>query len=266
MNVCDNLGDHLVINEFEDGHWDNLATFQIRLGTFMWSSRRKRMPRRLSMTSTTGGLEEGGFATDMIQKKSKFKIALTLIFKPGLSMPSWPRWPTSARLVADSESLLSSLINLYLTFYNFLSHSFQFASFWLINLFHIFINLSCISFNSSHTFVPPWGWIATDTVACRYETGECTRSGFCNFMHLKPISRKLRHDLYGRNDAGRGWAVWFFELQPDWHVLLDSQGWWAPQHEPRPRRWWPWRWRRRWWMGKGWTDGPKGTLCFLESI
>merc|ERR1712107_127347 len=39
---------------------------------------------------------------------------------------------------------------------------------------------------------------------CRqYETGECTRSGFCNFMHLKPISRKLRHDLYGRNDAGR---------------------------------------------------------------
>merc|ERR1712013_9867 len=40
---------------------------------------------------------------------------------------------------------------------------------------------------------------------CRqYETGECTRSGFCNFMHLKPISRKLRHDLYGRNDAGRG--------------------------------------------------------------
>jgi len=35
---------------------------------------------------------------------------------------------------------------------------------------------------------------------CRqYETGECTRSGFCNFMHLKPISRKLRGELYGRN-------------------------------------------------------------------
>ena len=70
MNVCDNLGDHLVINEFEDGHWDNLATFQIRLGTFMWSSRRKRMPRRLSMTSTTGGLEEGGVCDwHMIQQK-----------------------------------------------------------------------------------------------------------------------------------------------------------------------------------------------------
>ncbi|KAI8422378.1 hypothetical protein MSG28_006238 [Choristoneura fumiferana] len=28
---------------------------------------------------------------------------------------------------------------------------------------------------------------------CRqYEMGECTRSGFCNFMHLKPISRELR--------------------------------------------------------------------------
>jgi len=37
---------------------------------------------------------------------------------------------------------------------------------------------------------------------CRqYETGECTRSGFCNFMHLKPISRKLRHELYGRTSS-----------------------------------------------------------------
>jgi len=34
---------------------------------------------------------------------------------------------------------------------------------------------------------------------CRqYELGECTRSGFCNFMHLKPISRELRRTLYGR--------------------------------------------------------------------
>jgi len=40
---------------------------------------------------------------------------------------------------------------------------------------------------------------------CRqYETGECTRSGFCNFMHLKPISRKLRHELYGRTKGGGG--------------------------------------------------------------
>ena len=28
---------------------------------------------------------------------------------------------------------------------------------------------------------------------CRqYEMGECTRSGFCNFMHLKPISRCVK--------------------------------------------------------------------------
>merc|ERR1711953_455988 len=34
---------------------------------------------------------------------------------------------------------------------------------------------------------------------CRqYEMGECTRAGFCNFMHLKPISRDPRRDLYKR--------------------------------------------------------------------
>lgn len=36
---------------------------------------------------------------------------------------------------------------------------------------------------------------------CRqYEMGECTRGGFCNFMHLKPISRELRRRLYGRKE------------------------------------------------------------------
>jgi len=44
---------------------------------------------------------------------------------------------------------------------------------------------------------------------CRqYEMGECTRGGFCNFMHLKPISRELRRELYGRGggrkSGGRG--------------------------------------------------------------
>ncbi|XP_035216921.1 splicing factor U2AF 26 kDa subunit-like [Stegodyphus dumicola] len=39
---------------------------------------------------------------------------------------------------------------------------------------------------------------------CRqYEMGECTRSGFCNFMHLKPISRELRRELYGRHRRRR---------------------------------------------------------------
>jgi len=40
---------------------------------------------------------------------------------------------------------------------------------------------------------------------CRqYEMGECTRGGFCNFMHLKPISRELRRRLYGRKKGGGG--------------------------------------------------------------
>merc|ERR1712154_530977 len=39
---------------------------------------------------------------------------------------------------------------------------------------------------------------------CQYEMGECVRSGFCNFMHLKPISRELRRELYGRRGAQSG--------------------------------------------------------------
>jgi len=40
---------------------------------------------------------------------------------------------------------------------------------------------------------------------CRqYEMGECTRSGFCNFMHIKPISRDLRRELlYGSSKRSR---------------------------------------------------------------
>ncbi|GFR85398.1 splicing factor U2AF 26 kDa subunit, partial [Elysia marginata] len=33
---------------------------------------------------------------------------------------------------------------------------------------------------------------------------KCTRGGFCNFMHLKPISRELRRELYGRSSRRRG--------------------------------------------------------------
>ncbi|XP_039706065.1 splicing factor U2AF 26 kDa subunit isoform X3 [Pteropus medius] len=39
---------------------------------------------------------------------------------------------------------------------------------------------------------------------CRqYEMGECTRGGFCNFMHLRPISRNLRRQLYGQGPKHR---------------------------------------------------------------
>lgn len=38
---------------------------------------------------------------------------------------------------------------------------------------------------------------------CRqYDMGECTRGGFCNFMHLKPISRDLKKFLYGGSGMG----------------------------------------------------------------
>lgn len=36
------------------------------------------------------------------------------------------------------------------------------------------------------------------TVKILFIYRECTRSGFCNFMHLKPISRELRKYLYSR--------------------------------------------------------------------
>uniref|UniRef100_A0A5F4WE17 U2 small nuclear RNA auxiliary factor 1 like 4 n=1 Tax=Callithrix jacchus TaxID=9483 RepID=A0A5F4WE17_CALJA len=31
-----------------------------------------------------------------------------------------------------------------------------------------------------------------ESCCCQYEMGECTRGGFCNFMHLRPISQNLR--------------------------------------------------------------------------
>ena len=32
----------------------------------------------------------------------------------------------------------------------------------------------------------------------KYEMGECPRTGFCNFMHLKPISKELKRKLFQR--------------------------------------------------------------------
>lgn len=40
---------------------------------------------------------------------------------------------------------------------------------------------------------------------CRqYEMGDCGKGGFCNFMHLKPISRELRRRLYNRRGGREG--------------------------------------------------------------
>eukprot|EP00123_Amoebidium_parasiticum_P014071 comp22310_c0_seq1/m.33134 comp22310_c0_seq1/g.33134 ORF comp22310_c0_seq1/g.33134 comp22310_c0_seq1/m.33134 type:complete len:218 (-) comp22310_c0_seq1:244-897(-) len=38
---------------------------------------------------------------------------------------------------------------------------------------------------------------------CRqYEMNECNRGGFCNFMHVKPISKDLRRQLFGSRSRG----------------------------------------------------------------
>lgn len=40
---------------------------------------------------------------------------------------------------------------------------------------------------------------------CRqYEENTCTRGGYCNFMHLRPISRDLRKQLFGRYKGALG--------------------------------------------------------------
>jgi Zinc finger C-x8-C-x5-C-x3-H type (and similar) len=40
---------------------------------------------------------------------------------------------------------------------------------------------------------------------CRqYEENTCTRGGYCNFMHLRPISRDLRKQLFGRYKRREG--------------------------------------------------------------
>jgi len=69
---------------------------------------------------------------------------------------------------------------------------------------------------------------------CRqYETGECTRSGFCNFMHLKPISRKLRGELYGRHgNKGGGRDDRERERQPDLKDEIDQE---RKRHRSRSR-------------------------------
>ncbi len=36
------------------------------------------------------------------------------------------------------------------------------------------------------------------SIACcrQYELSECNRGGFCNFMHLKPVTKQLKRDLF----------------------------------------------------------------------
>ena len=40
---------------------------------------------------------------------------------------------------------------------------------------------------------------------CRqYEKNECTRGGFCNFMHLKVLGKRIKHELYAYEEGRAG--------------------------------------------------------------
>lgn len=58
------------------------------------------------------------------------------------------------------------------------------------NLLHLILEMLEVSADSAE--------LGILTVPCEFCSRECTRGGFCNFMHLKPISRELRRELYGR--------------------------------------------------------------------
>jgi splicing factor U2AF 35 kDa subunit len=47
---------------------------------------------------------------------------------------------------------------------------------------------------------------------CRqYEEGTCKRAGYCNFMHVRPVARSLRKQLFGRYGDGSGGSTRFHD-------------------------------------------------------
>lgn len=58
---------------------------------------------------------------------------------------------------------------------------------------------------------------------CRqYEEGTCNRGGYCNFMHVRPVSRDLRRQLFGRYRGGSGGSTRFHDS--DRRVSGSSDG------------------------------------------
>uniref|UniRef100_A0A2K5DU96 C3H1-type domain-containing protein n=1 Tax=Aotus nancymaae TaxID=37293 RepID=A0A2K5DU96_AOTNA len=54
-----------------------------------------------------------------------------------------------------------------------------------------------------------------EACCCQHEAGEHTRGGLCNFMHLKPVSRELRWELYGRGrKKHRARSQFLFHMSP----------------------------------------------------
>jgi splicing factor U2AF subunit len=47
---------------------------------------------------------------------------------------------------------------------------------------------------------------------CRqYEEGTCGRGGYCNFMHVRPVDKRLRKQLFGRYKDGSGGSTRFHD-------------------------------------------------------
>ncbi|PSC69462.1 splicing factor U2af small subunit B-like isoform A [Micractinium conductrix] len=47
---------------------------------------------------------------------------------------------------------------------------------------------------------------------CRqYEENSCSRGGYCNFMHVRPVSRDMRKQLFGRYKGGTGGSTKFHD-------------------------------------------------------
>ena len=50
---------------------------------------------------------------------------------------------------------------------------------------------------------------------CRqYEEGTCGRGGYCNFMHVRPVAKELRKQLFGRYKGGSGGSTRFHDGEP----------------------------------------------------
>jgi splicing factor U2AF subunit len=59
--------------------------------------------------------------------------------------------------------------------------------------------------NRFYAGVPVWAELSPVTdfreACCRqFETGECGRAGFCNFMHLKKPSRHVKREMFERQE------------------------------------------------------------------
>ncbi|KAJ4964162.1 hypothetical protein NE237_024101 [Protea cynaroides] len=60
---------------------------------------------------------------------------------------------------------------------------------------------------------------------CRqFEENSCNRGGYCNFMHVKQISRDLRRKLFGRYRRSRGSRSRSRSLSPYYHRESDRRG------------------------------------------